>query len=133
FAALLHDGDYLGARVTLTLLASSSEYLAGRPAVVQQHSRRIAVLADPVFGSLAQARLLAGDGEVFRNWSNTLAPLPATAREAAALEQLYPEAERLILTGAAASAHNFFSEEVRHARIIHIATHGYFNEQLPEL
>jgi len=75
---------------------------------------------------------LANQGD-FNSWTAALERLPASAREAEALSAWYPDENRRILTGVDASQDNFFSEQVRNARIIHLATHGYFNESLPEL
>jgi CHAT domain-containing protein len=76
---------------------------------------------------------VASTAPLFHSWSSTLERLPATAVEAEALSAFYASDQRLILTGPAATQQQFFSPAVRNARIIHIATHGYFNEQMPEL
>lgn len=134
FAALQYRGEYLGSRATLTLIPSVSEYFSQGPLIPSRpYSREIAVLADPSFGEFSQTLAMVDNDEVFRSWTSSLSPLPYTAREAAALERFYPESDRLILTGSSATPSRFFSPGVRNARIIHLATHGYFNEQLPEL
>jgi CHAT domain-containing protein len=38
-----------------------------------------------------------------------------------------------VLLGEEATQRNFFDSRVTNARVIHIATHGYFNEEIPEL
>jgi CHAT domain-containing protein len=136
FAALRVNGEYLADLAAVTYVPSFSEYFvdAARP-VERTASERldIAVLADPAFAdSLAANDPLRGDAQ-FRGWAESLRRLPASAREASELSRYYSEGRRLILTGAAATQRNFFDGRVTGAKIIHIATHGYFNESLPEL
>lgn len=137
FAALRHDGRYLLEHAALTVVPALGDYLTTATPPPRPHALELAVLADPAFGPL-DTRTLAGAltddaGELLRSWSDTLERLPATAQEAAALQQFYAEDQRMILTGSAATQTRFFSDDVRNARIIHIATHGYFDASQPEL
>jgi CHAT domain-containing protein len=133
FAALYSNNRFLGAQARLALVPSLSEYFTGGSKEPHVGELQLAVLADPDFARIDGH--LPGDGndELFRSWSDTLDRLPATAQEAQGLGSFYAEDRRLILTGEAANQANLFSDKVRNARIIHLATHGYFNEHLPEL
>lgn len=94
----------------------------------------LAVLADPNFnGEELTTDLQSGrqDNDL-RNWSKTLRPLPWTAAEALHLQQLYQEQNVLVYTKEQAHKTHLISSKVRNARILHLATHGYFNSKLPE-
>jgi len=136
WSALVVNGKYVSDLATVTLIPSFSEYFAQRrmpPAKTSQDRLDIAVLADPAFGSMTAPNPFIGDAESFRSWAAALQRLPASALEAKALSHFYAEDRRLILVGADATRRHFFDARVRNARVIHIATHAYFNEDLPEL
>lgn len=136
FAAMVLNGHYVSDLATITLIPSFSEYFARRVEPVVQASENrleIAVLADPAFSAMTAPNPFLGDSESFRSWAASLQRLPASALEAKELSRFYPEDSRLILVGAEATQQNFFDAKVRNARVIHIATHGYFNEDIPEL
>ena len=135
FAALLVNGAYLSELTTITLIPSFSEYFARRAeplAEVAGDRLELAVLADPAFGSMTASNPFLGDTESFRSWAASLQRLPASALEAKELSRFYAEERRLILVGAEATQRNFFDTKVRSAKVIHVATHGYFNEEIPE-
>ncbi len=133
FASLYYDEQYLTQAATLTMVPSLSEYFSVNLVSADSDRLEIAVLADPVFEQPSISDNYEEQAEQFRSWSSTRQRLPYSAREARELAQFFAEEDRLILTGADATQGNFFSSPVRNARIIHIATHGYFNEELPEL
>lgn len=137
FASLFYGQSYLSQTAALTMVPSISEYLVGDTRSIADDTTRmkIAVLADPAFESesLALSLNVRDDAEQFRSWSSARERLPFSAKEARDLSQFFAEDERLIFTDIDATKDNFFSREVREAQIIHIATHGYFNEELPEL
>jgi CHAT domain-containing protein len=135
FSALLVAGKFISDLATITLVPSFSEYFEGRQQSLvdtSQNRLEIAVLADPAFGSMTAANHL-GDAESFRSWSASLERLPASALEAKELSTFYAEDRRLVLLGPEATQRRFFDTRVRNAKVIHIATHGYFNEEIPEL
>ncbi|MFT5162628.1 MAG: CHAT domain-containing protein [Alteromonadaceae bacterium] len=114
---------------------SAAEYFAARPVNNTPHQYDIAVFADPVFD---KQKFLAGEydtseADEFRRWANSLSRLPSTAKEAAAIEQIYADAKVKIVTGTAATNEMLMSEEMRSAKILHIASHGYFSESTPDI
>lgn len=135
FSALSYKTAYLMDHASVTLLPSISEYFnSTSERASSEGSLSLAVFADPMFGTQAPALDLAFvDTEKMRAWSDSLERLPATALEAKALRKFYDDKNSLVLTGKEATQEKFFNDKVRNADIIHIATHGYFNEQLPEL
>lgn len=133
FASLFYEERYFTEAAVLTTVPSLSEYFSSSPVTVAPERLEIAVLADPAFEPLPALDSYVTGGEQFRSWTDSRQRLPYSAIEAKDLARYFAEEERLILTGTEATEDNFFSKRVRSAKIIHIATHGYFNEELPEL
>lgn len=129
------------------LSALDSESAGGVPA-----SRLIAVLADPVFdkqdpritkagtpatavspsaneATLYQALRAAGDG----NSEASLPRLSSSLDEAQAIVDLTSARERQVSTGFDANLEHVTGGGIRDFRIIHLATHGLFNDEHPEL
>ncbi|HEY6321130.1 MAG TPA: CHAT domain-containing tetratricopeptide repeat protein, partial [Thermoanaerobaculia bacterium] len=112
-------------------------------------SRRIAVLADPVFGGDdprlgGGARTAGGPGPAAgRSWdlersarevgAAELGRLPFTRDEARVIEGLVPEDQRFEALGFEASRATVLSGELARYRILHFATHGLLNQEHPEL
>lgn len=96
------------------------------------HSVELAVLADPVFSASAlPAELAAMD--TFRGWVEKLEPLPWSAVEARNLSTIFVDRSVRVFTGQEANRHNLFDEETRNARILHLASHAFFNESMADL
>lgn len=97
-------------------------------------ARTIAVVADPVFS--------ADDPRVPATGAVTTAPapgapsfsrLPFTRDEAAAITALTPASARRVVTGFAATREWVLTGGLAGARVVHVATHGVFNADHPEL
>ena len=117
-------------------------------------AKTVAVLADPVFDKddsrvrrsleqeasgmpprkpddvyLQQAmRDLNGEGS-----ASAIPRLPASLREAKAILAITPRDEGTITTGFEASRSRIMSEDIKHYRIVHFATHGILDNEHPEL
>ncbi len=131
FSALFDDTGFLVDATTITMVPSFSEYFGStsQPSIDEQ--LEIAVIADPAFdGNKVQ---IESEDEGFSSWLGARERLPFSAIEAQELARYFNSNERLILTDSEATESRFFSEEVRNAKILHIATHGYFNEAVPDL
>ncbi len=133
FPALFLDGRYLVDVVSTTMVPSLSEYFSNESVTNDSSRLEIAVLADPAFEDDESTFESAVSIERYRNWSDKRQRLPYSAIEAKELARYFEADERLILTDNLATERKLFSDEVRNARILHIATHGYFNEDVPEL
>ena len=133
FAAIIDNrGDYLLKRFELTYLTSGRELLR----MPDKSSPREAavVLADPNYGdpppggptvdsSLQPARSADLDrgGLIFT-------PLPGTADEAAALQRLLNPTSQHVITGDRATEASL--RELHGPRVLHVATHGFFLNDL---
>jgi len=96
-----------------------------------KHSNDIAVFADPQFSFDSDLDIDSNNG--LRSWSTSLARLPWTAKEAESIEGLFPERKTKIVVGADATAEVLLSSDMLQSRVLHIASHGYFSGNTPEL
>ena len=94
----------------------------------------IAVVADPVF--TADDPRVEPAGATLAPPTSAAAPfsrLPFTREEAASITALTPAAARRVVTGFAASRDWVLDGGLAGARVVHVATHGVFNADHPEL
>ena len=135
FSALPLPGNTLYeplvSRFTLQLLPSLTTWLMDKELNEDAGNTDIAIFADPVFDNGQQtqqfASLDSSDQMALRSWSSNLERLAYTAIEAEKISALFPEDRTVLLTGESASRANLAREDIRHAKVLHIATHGYFN------
>lgn len=121
----------LVSQFSLKLVPSMTAYLMEKSFNQSAGATDIAVIADPVFDAsqLTQQLAVLDDlpSQTLRGWSDNLQRLPNTAVEAQKLAELFPDERSILLTGAQASRANLVREDVRDSKVLHIATHGYFN------
>ncbi|MBU2098794.1 MAG: CHAT domain-containing protein [Gammaproteobacteria bacterium] len=135
FSALPMPGkttyEPLISRFSLQTVPSMTAYLMDKPVNVSSGATDIAIFADPVFDASQLQQQLAvlaqTDTTTLRDWSGNLQRLPNTAIEAQNLAQLFTDERTMLFTGQRASRNNLAREDVRNAKVLHIATHGYFN------
>jgi CHAT domain-containing protein len=94
----------------------------------------IAVFADPIFEN---AHLDNGPGNSkagsFYEWIGELQRLPNTAKEASQIASLFGADKVDIATGSLATNDFLMSERTRNANIMHIATHGFYDPETPDI
>ena len=110
-------------------LAPTLHQLEGR-STQNSPTRRLdfAVFADPNFA--VETSTIDPTGALSA-WSQQLSRLPWTAKEAAALAELYDRESIRIFEGDLATRTNFFKAEALNARMIHIASHAYVDPVNP--
>ncbi|HEY0961506.1 MAG TPA: CHAT domain-containing protein [Pseudomonadales bacterium] len=129
FSALVQpNGAALVDDFAVKTTPSLSAYFMDKPAAPAAHSGDIAVFADPLFNT-ADLRGAAADGVAqtgLQTWSAQLERLPYTELEANSLKALFRPERTLDFLGRRATLDNLAGDAARNARILHLATHGYF-------
>ena len=122
------------ARYSVRMTPSLSTLFMHKTRKPEGHSVDLAVFADPVFGVGDRRSAVArseGDAR-YLGWSKRLERLPSTAREAEQLSKLFAPTRTAVYTGELAVRENLRSAQVRNARVLHIASHGYFQSSSPD-
>lgn len=94
----------------------------------------IAIFADPIFD---QSNLVNFSSKAFiqekayRNWTDNLYRLRGTAEEARSIQQLFEDKTVITALGNKATTDALLSKEMRTAKLLHIASHGYFSVETP--
>ncbi len=137
FAALVDEQNrYLVERYSISYLTSGRDLLRLR--IAQASRARPVVVADPTFGEPPTISKRGGetgnrpDNEPVEraqiDYSQIFfGPLPGVADEVRALKQLLPQANFLLKQAATKAA----LKQVHGPSLLHIATHGFFLEDLP--
>jgi len=122
---------------SLTRLPSLTTFYHLQEPPERDYQYELAVLADPEFGVSDTRQLISSPAEgavdVLRGWYDELERLPWSAREAENLKEIFSDLPVRTMTGAQASKSNLLDEATRNSRIVHIASHGYFNVDTPDL
>jgi len=128
----------LGSVVNLVLTFSVEDYLEVYENVKEvEYLTDIAIFANPTFGEPSRYRLVnepvKANRQRFRSWSSTLDQLPWTSLEANSIKDLYSNQVVKLSLEERATASNLISESMRKTKILHIASHGYFDPSTPDL
>ena len=101
--------------------------------------KKIALFANPVF-SAKDPRLGPGPDRTTLSRAQRpairgldLGSLPGTGREANAIARMVDDEQILLLTDLAARRDSLFGAEIAEYRVLHLATHGIFDVQRPQL
>ncbi len=129
------DGFYkpVSSKYRITRTHSAYQYYAGNSQGnmnVENTGADILVFADPHFDEYRHA---GSSSDSFRNWSRNLARLPHTADEARQIVTLFPDKKTAVFQGKEATDAILLSEQARLANVLHIATHGYYNQNTPDI
>lgn len=127
----------LVARFELVRAKSATRYYANDPALTLSgepgsEPTDVAIFANPLLNAPPIAGVHLGSAPIPR-WAERLPRLPNTQEEARQIARTF--ATRRIATYVEADATNeaLLSPGVRAARVLHIATHGYFSSSTPDL
>ncbi|WDE11981.1 CHAT domain-containing protein [Thalassomonas haliotis] len=124
----------LSSKFNLQVVASISSYFMTKSnGHGNNYALDLAMFADPRLSPLVNpGDKYPKNAITMQSWSRNLPPLPWTAREAGNLKKIFAKERYQIYTGPAANRTNLMSRKVRHARILHIASHGYFHSLNPD-
>ena len=125
----------LGADIAVVRTYSLQEYLlesVPRQSALAAGSAAVSVFADPWFESLDEGQLLSAN-QTTRGWQDQLVRLPETAREARQIAQLFGDDKVTVYTGKSVTNQNLMAQPVRQSRLVHIATHGYYDPDVPDV
>lgn len=89
------------------------------------------VFADPA--TRRSVRLASMPSQATTGWTERLAGLPSARREARSVAAAFADRRVKIYMGADATSQALLAPEARTARLLHIATHGYYNSATPEI
>jgi CHAT domain-containing protein len=120
----------LGDAVSLVHSPSVSAYFEPVDAA-ESFPADIAIFADPAFDADSLASV--GAQATYRDWSAGLGRLPQTAREAQKIVERFPAKSITVATGEQATASRLLDPVYTHSRIVHIATHGYYDPATPDI
>lgn len=90
----------------------------------------IAIFADPVFG-FDEGEIANSGRAALSAWAEQLDDLPYTALEAKNIAETFAFLRVETYLGQAATREVLMTPAVRSAKVLHIATHGYFSEDTP--
>lgn len=92
----------------------------------------LVVMADPEVPSTG-GLLDQLESERYRSWMGDLSRLPYTAKEAREIKAIFSAKSIGVYTDKEATREVFYDERTRDARILHIATHGFFDKNAPNV
>ena len=110
---------------------SASQYYDERYVQPQVYAKNMAVFANPLLS--LEDKINANVSNLNRNFLADLGALPGSMLEARYIRQLFPEKDIILGTGAKANKSFLTRELTRASRILHIATHGYYQQNSPDI
>lgn len=116
---------------TVRVVPSLSAYWMDKHRPPRQPSADLAIFANPAFGTHAPAAAEHMDRDR-RGWTQVLPTLLWTAKEAEHLRNIFGPERTLVYTDKQATRKHLRSAPVRDAKILHLASHGYFNSNNPD-
>ncbi|MDH5649993.1 MAG: tetratricopeptide repeat protein [Gammaproteobacteria bacterium] len=126
------DGKYLVESKTITYVTSGRDLV--RSAKIKPESD-LFLAANPMFDKVAKAN--TGKETSYRgvtrsrNFAMNFDPLPGTSLEAKAIPPLLPGKAQQVMTGANATEEAVLN--THRPKVLHLATHGFFLEDQPEI
>ena len=125
-----------GGQVSISQVYSISDYFSESVGFTGLKEARvdISIFADPAFDvAQIQSEISKVNNEMVRGWSENLTRLPGTAREALAIKARFPSLSVVTVSQGQATTGRLMSNQMRNAKILHIASHGYFDPSTPDI
>lgn len=124
----------LGARFEIVRTKSVARYYASvAKASTARTKADIVIFANPRIDARPAIGLRTASNAAIPRWSQRLPRLPNTSVEAANISQLFDTRVVKSYLGADATNEALLSPDARTAKVLHIATHGYFSNTSPDL
>jgi CHAT domain-containing protein len=120
---------YLGTRYEIVRGLSVSTYLNERDSGLSKNSDMIAVFDSPMF----QPPQTSIDHKPSKSWFNSLSDLDWALKEGDAIQEVFFDRDVDRKSREQAKNDVLLSSSFRRAKILHVATHGYFNPEQPEI
>lgn len=121
----------LAERFEVTISYSLQDYVAKEQSLRQlDHLADMGIFYDPLFqgaDSVTNTEFEEVPSDGHRAWSKSLYRLPWTAKEAESIQGVFSEKNIVLLSREKATTKNLLSPVMRHSKVLHIASHGYFS------
>ncbi len=146
FSSLLVDGEVgakpISAHAEVVRAFSASDYFSEQKDSTDTQSDSssrydLVLFANPVYEPAKmqqRSEVYLTEGTAgFRNWSQQMRPLAGTEKEALAIANIFADNNVLFNLKEQANRSALFSKNTRSAKIVHLATHGFYEPTSPFL
>ena len=110
---------------------SASQYYAQQPLEGFEYANNLAIFANPLLS--LEDKINASVSALNRQWLSEMGALPGSMLEANYIRQLFPNQKILFGTGEKANKAFLTQDTTRDSKILHIATHGYYQQNSPDI
>ena len=110
---------------------SASQYYAQQPIETFEYANNLAIFANPLLS--LEDKINASVSALNRQWLSEMGALPGSMLEANYIRQLFPNQKILFGTGEKANKAFLTQDTTRDSKILHIATHGYYQQNSPDI
>ncbi len=121
------EKKFINDRFQVIRAYSAVDYLDQNQSSPSEQQNHIAVFADPIFSDATDKTT----GIKVPEWGVNLPRLVFSIEEVKSLKSHYPYSPLLSFTGRAATSDILMSHDTRSARLLHIATHGFYDPDYP--
>jgi|GEM_PF-6866182 len=133
FASIKNENEeHLTDRYSVTRIPSASMYFSDKntPKTPTKYTTDISLFIDPTFDNVAPATT---SNITAKKWLNSFSPLPWTRQSENNIKAIFNHSRITIFAGDKATKEALLSEQVRHSKLLHIATHAYYHPSYPDL
>ncbi|WP_416305966.1 CHAT domain-containing protein [Neptunicella sp. SCSIO 80796] len=125
--------QFLTTEVEIVRTYSASTYFSSVAIDKASGQYDIAIFANPAFDIEYNPAYSRDNIEHLRSWGKSLTPLLWTAKESENIQNIFASRRINLATGTQATSSRLMSKDARYATLLHIATHGYFDPENPEI
>lgn len=138
-AAVHYSYQSLGSQIEIVRTHSVNDYLFSQTALAgkTRTNSQITIFADPAFDDidppLVASNITLAPEPQFRDWAAKLGRLPYTAEEAKQIKTILKKEQVKVYQDKRMTNGRLMSEAVRGSKILHIATHGFYDPATPDV